>query len=48
MKMFYIDRMKPKKIWYWICETNENIEYASVYKLITRLNKKINDKLSFI
>lgn len=43
--MYYIDRMKPKQIWNWLCDNRENIEYGSVYKLINRLNKKLKDNL---
>lgn len=39
--MYYIDRMKPKQIWYWLCDNRENIEYDSLYKLLNRLNKKL-------
>lgn len=43
--MYYIDRMKPKQIWEWLCDNRENIEYASVYKLLNRLNKKFKNKI---
>lgn len=43
--MYYIDRMKPKQIWYWLCANNENMEYDSVYKLLHRLNKKLKQNL---
>ena len=39
--MYYIDRMRPKQIWKWLCEHGENMEYDSVYKLLNRLNKKL-------
>lgn len=39
--MYYIDRMKPKQIWEWMCDNNENVEYDSVYKILNRLNKKL-------
>lgn len=39
--MYYIDRMTPKQIWYWLCENNEQMEYDSVYTLLNRLNKKL-------
>ena len=39
--MYYVERKKPKQIWLWMCENNENIEYDSVYKLLNRLNKKL-------
>lgn len=40
--MYYIDRMKPKQIWKWLCDNRENMEYDSVYILLNRLNKKLN------
>lgn len=43
--MYYIDRMKPKQIWEWLCNNNENMEYDSVYKLLNRLNKKLKQNL---
>ncbi len=43
--MYYIDRMKPKQIWEWLCDNRENIEWGSVYKLLNRLNKKIKEKI---
>lgn len=39
--MYYIDRMKPKQIWHWLCDNRENISYDSVYILLNRLNKKL-------
>ena len=39
--MYYIDRLKPKQIWEWLCDNREDIEYGSVYKLLNRLNKKL-------
>ena len=39
--MYYIDRMTPKQIWYWLCDNNEQMEYDSVYTLLNRLNKKL-------
>lgn len=39
--MYYIDRMKPKQIWEWLMDNHQEMEYASVYKLLNRLNKKI-------
>lgn len=39
--MYYIDRMKPKQIWLWLCENNQQMEYDSVYTLLNRLNKKL-------
>lgn len=42
--MYYIDRMKPKQIWYWLCDNKENISFDSVYILLNRLNKKLNKK----
>lgn len=43
--MYYIDRMKPKQIWEWLCDNREDIEYGSVYKLLNRLNKKLKEKI---
>lgn len=39
--MYYIERMKPKQIWIWLCENRENVEYDTVYKILNRLNKKL-------
>lgn len=39
--MYYINRMKPKQIWHWLCNNGENMEYDSVYILLNRLNKKL-------
>ena len=44
--MYYIDKYKPKDIWYWLIENKENMELDSVYKLLNRLNKKILNKLN--
>ena len=35
--MYYIDRMKPKQIWEWLMDNHQEMEYASVYKLLNRL-----------
>ena len=43
--MYYIDRMKPKQIWDWLCDNREDMELGSVYKLLNRLNKKIKEKI---
>lgn len=43
--MYYIDRMKPKQIWEWLMDNHEEMEYASAYKLLNRLNRKIKDNL---
>lgn len=43
--MHYIERMKPKQIWYWLLDNKENMELDSVYKLLNRLHKKIKNKL---
>lgn len=40
-EMYYIQRKKPKQIWEWLCNNNENMEYDSVYILLNRLNKKL-------
>ena len=39
--MYYIDRKKPKEIWHWLCDNNQQMEYDSVYILLNRLNKKL-------
>lgn len=39
--MYYIDRMKPKQIWYWLCDNKQQMELDSVYLLLNRLNKKL-------
>jgi hypothetical protein len=44
--MYYIERCKPKDIWYWLIENKQNMELDSVYKLLNRLNKKILNKLN--
>ena len=43
-KMYYIDRKRPKDIWYWICQHKEydSIEWDSVHQLLWRIGKKIN------
>lgn len=41
--MYYIDRKKPKEIWHWLCENNQQMEYDSVYILLNRLNKKLKN-----
>ena len=43
--MYYIERMKPKQIWDWLCDNREDMELGSVYKLLNRLNKKIKEKI---
>lgn len=43
--MYYIDRMKPKQIWDWLCDNREDMELGSVYKLLNRLNKKIKERI---
>ena len=42
--MYYLENYKPKQIWHWLCEHNENMEFDSVYKLLNRLNKKLSQK----
>lgn len=42
--MYYVERMRPKQIWNWLCDNREDIEYGSVYKLLNRLNKKLKNK----
>ena len=44
--MYFVDRKKPKDIWYWLIENHWNMELDSVYKLLNRLNKKILNKLN--
>lgn len=39
--MYFIENKKPKQIWLWLCENNENMEYDSVYKLLNRLIKRL-------
>lgn len=39
--MYYIDRLRPKQIWEWLCDNREDMEYGSVYKLLNRLSKKL-------
>ena len=41
--MYYIDRMKPKQIWEWLCDNNQQMELDSVYLLLNRLNKKLKN-----
>lgn len=41
---YYIDRFKPKQIWMWCLDNNENIEYDSVRQLLWRINKKLYNK----
>lgn len=43
--MYYIDRMKAKQIWDWLCDNREDMELGSVYKLLNRLNKKIKERI---
>ena len=43
--MYYIERMKPKQIWDWLCDNREDMELGSVYKLLNRLNKKIKERI---
>jgi len=44
--MYFVDRKKPKDIWYWLIKNHWNMELDSVYKLLNRLNKKILSKLN--
>lgn len=41
--MYYIDRCTPKQIWQYLCTNKMNITWDSVYKLLNRLNKKLNN-----
>lgn len=40
--MYYIDRCTPKQIWQYLCANKMDITWDSVYKLLNRLNKKLN------
>lgn len=44
--MYYCDRKTAKDIWLWLCEhkTYETIEWSSVYQLLWRIGKKIENK----
>jgi hypothetical protein len=44
--LYYIEKYKPKQIWYWLLENNQNMELDSVYKLLNRLNKKLLNKIN--
>ena len=39
---YYIDRQTPKQIWQWLCDTQQNIAWDSVYQIIYRLGKKLS------
>ena len=41
--MYYIDRCTPKQIWQYLCANKMDITWDSVYKLLNRLNKKLNN-----
>lgn len=43
--MYFVDRKKPKQIWYWLINNNSSMELDSVYILLNRLNKKVLPKL---
>lgn len=45
IKYFY-EHNTPKEIWIWLCESKEydTIDWDSVYKLLTRIGKKLNIK----
>lgn len=47
-ELYFIERFKPKQIWYWLIERKENMELESVYKLLNRLNHKILPELNKI
>ena len=40
-KMYLLERKRPKEIWKWLCNNNENVEYDYVYLLLNRINKKL-------
>lgn len=42
--MYYIERKKPIEIWHWLCDNQNSMELDSVYRLLNRLNKKLNKK----
>lgn len=44
--LYYIQKYKPKQIWHWLLENQQNMELDSVYKLLNRLNKKLLDKIN--
>jgi len=44
-ELYFIERFKPKQIWYWLIDNNQDMELDSVYKLLNRLNKKVKNKL---
>ncbi len=41
--MYYVDRCTPKQIWQYLCANKMDITWDSVYKLLNRLNKKLNN-----
>lgn len=43
--MYFVDRKKPKDIWYWLIENHWDMELDSVYRLLNRLIKKVLPKL---
>lgn len=44
-KMYYIDRKTPKDIWLWYCQQKEyeNVEWSTIYQILWRIGKKINN-----
>lgn len=43
---YFVEKNTPKEIWLWICESIEydNIEWDSVYRILSRISHKINIK----
>jgi hypothetical protein len=43
---YYLEHLKPKEIWNWICESDEydDIEWDSLYRLLVRIGNKLNIK----
>lgn len=43
--MYYYDKMTPKEIWLWLCESKEydEVEWDTVYQLLWRIGKKIKN-----
>jgi hypothetical protein len=43
---YFVEKQTPKEIWTWLCNSREydNIEWDSVYQLLWRIGKKIQNK----
>ena len=43
--MYYYDKMTPKEIWLWLCESKEydDVEWDTVYQTLWRIGKKIKN-----